>query len=748
MRAQNIHKKSRNKNIEKLIKLVLNIFKEKIYSLSSFSVILIFINFTTSCQAVSQDESVNGDIVGPGLDLFLLIDVSLSSFPSNDSILSNYRINIIEEVIDNLRPIWSHGDRIGIYVFADDIIKILPTNKSYLLAGYGESEALKTDIINNVRIYSNDNRREINRTKTNIPKALNSIYEAIKKQSGNPNRSAQKRPPLILLVSDGVNDPLNDGKEAKNILNNENVIIARIIDVREALNAQVAMIHLPANYDSLGIFEYRVSDKWKRILGEKGLIAPLNRETMAVEIERAFRYFRLFNPKQVIISADNPFFISRSDSLKGNIFFKVPELSVNCFRINLEIDSLIWKASHSQSIINLNLTDELKKLFNRQIVLNSNSECSINFSTDISKLTKISPDVFGRIIYKLVPTEWNPPFSPPECLTFTNISQSNIVVKQSDMNPYASVIKINLKKEDFHFPYGLTYFWFSVLIPIPFILIKIMSYIRYHKGKMNYGKNIKIKLKNPDIKITGGQLNSRDKCYFVDKAFNGILKCSFEFGSDPSYQGYLNFRPFGEESIVIEKQIIYRQEPDVQLNPPVSQTYLSKNGEEIASEKKILPENRACVVSIEEMKKNKNIIHLCLHPAEFRLEKDKKDSEISLEIYEYELGHIKRYFSKLLDYRTAKGYCRIEKIASCLSLFINLVFFVYIGIHWREISHEKTIFNDLAFFIITIFLCVLHVNFLGKLLKNFIKLFLELVKEIVLLKNNTFSKFSKPNFSI
>lgn len=241
------------------------------------------------------------------------------------------------------------------------------------------------------------------RSKTDIAGAIRSVHKHIVDELAI--RDNPDHPRLVLLVSDGKNDPLNENKdEFASILKEEQDIYDAISNLKSQANIQVAMFQLPVNRGPEENLEYVLQDKWKKILGEPYCLAsPIAR--IAPVITEGIRHFKNVNSKIIKVSTKSSFTITPDDSLKGEIFWEATklELITDSLLIGVEIDSLRWYPKQSNNPTPLYLTKAETKLFSQKISLRSDSEHSIPYAVALPCLSEVYYDANVEISFKLKP---------------------------------------------------------------------------------------------------------------------------------------------------------------------------------------------------------------------------------------------------------------------------------------------------------------------------------------------------------
>ena len=270
---------------------------------------------------------------GSGLEVHLLVDVSRSIWPSTDGRdLKNILITCIQEVPDNLRPLENEGDKIAVYLFADRLEMLSPVRPV-------EDQKVVRESISSAMLRVNGTvNQKLDVNKTDFATALGSVYESI----ASEHETYSHRTRIVLMVSDGINDPYGSLGSKGNIVDYENIpliernrISNKISDLRNLLNTNVCLLHLPYERVGPNQLKYAYEGSWDSLLNTCRF-ASKTLEGLQYAIKNAFLSMRSIVLKRIRI-IDNLLKCDRWMTIRGRLRLRVPPIQLRLINIEFKV---------------------------------------------------------------------------------------------------------------------------------------------------------------------------------------------------------------------------------------------------------------------------------------------------------------------------------------------------------------------------------------------------------------------------
>ena len=144
------------------------------------------------------------------LSVILLIDLSESTFPGpNDTLKKRLNPGILESVVKAVKTS-GQCDKIAVMVFADRAARLLPTSSFYAHVSSTEANKIETMLAS----WNYPQVRSLKRNVTNIASAFQFVKDEMGRELDHDDNPAHSR--LVLMISDGVNDPANENTASEN----------------------------------------------------------------------------------------------------------------------------------------------------------------------------------------------------------------------------------------------------------------------------------------------------------------------------------------------------------------------------------------------------------------------------------------------------------------------------------------------------------------------------------------------------
>jgi|GEM_PF-7021789 len=144
------------------------------------------------------------------LNVLFLVDLSESTFPgSTDTLKKRLNLGILESAVTAVKAS-GQCDKIAVMGFADRTVRLLPASSFYVQVSSVEANKIETMLAS----WNHPALRSLKRNVTNIASALQFVKDEIGREldhDANPTH-----PRLVLVISDGVNDPLNENHAPEN----------------------------------------------------------------------------------------------------------------------------------------------------------------------------------------------------------------------------------------------------------------------------------------------------------------------------------------------------------------------------------------------------------------------------------------------------------------------------------------------------------------------------------------------------
>lgn len=541
----------------------------------------------------------NKQIWGPGLDVILLIDVSLSSAPQSDTDhLSTYRTAFAEGIVNNLKTFSNNsiGDRLAVIAFADSAVQVFPENGSYGVIGF--YPALLKHVKEHYHDCISGKHRQLaslNRRKTNLIAALQFTQGKIKRDRALMEGAERDRSVLVVLISDGIQDNTNESDGNRSDLVDHDVI-ARSINNLLLQDPRVRMVffHQPCKWKDINTSEYALTQQWTKVcnaLSEtyRGRLQYFAADTILGAqniIHRALMNSRWADTTPIYVQIEAPFKLIGHGSfysLYGKVTFTVPELAVDYLWVSIETETFKVNDNQLQSfsyeeIVLPSLRD--RRSSGNRIV----SDLSLVIFRQTSNLNL--PDSGERIL-KILPLRASLPSRGHEFVKFIQVKDSNQTVISVDNNPEIALAKIEFLDDVFLSALGsiLSYLPFLIIAALVIVLLKLLAGSRLYFGLVKLGWKIQysVERKNLTKKDNDDTTEDQDNRGSPEK-FNGSVKIDIldALGRMVSAPPWIKVRPLGKKHFIVEKQIVSHSSTG-QAKTHTTQTFLSNNEKELSS---------------------------------------------------------------------------------------------------------------------------------------------------------------------
>lgn len=329
-----------------------------------FLIPLVLFSIVASATKYSHAQSVQPP-VDSGLEIHLLIDCSKSVWcPSDPKELKRCLAEILEQISLNFRPIGVNGDCVAIYFFADSLQKVKP------LDAVGQQNWKQEDIekfLDSSLVRPETPRfKRLNSNFSNFRVALDGVYNDIRK---TPSKCAGlEQTKILLIVSDGINDPRNQINCNRNDIDFEvaplleledNEIANRLSEFRSFLKTEIFMIQLPSDRKTPELLSYAHVASWNSLLPDCRF-AAIRLESIGQEVSDAFIKMRSVVFKDICIRKRFLEYDKRN-WITGEFEFVTPQLLVDKLEIAIKLVAIYDKNKKNIPIDEDMLSGEQRK---------------------------------------------------------------------------------------------------------------------------------------------------------------------------------------------------------------------------------------------------------------------------------------------------------------------------------------------------------------------------------------------------
>lgn len=371
------------------------------------------------------------------LSVLVLVDFSESTFPgSADTLKRRLNLGIVESAVKAVKTS-GHCGKIAVMAFADRAVRLLPTASFYMQVSSAEANKIEMTLAG----WNHPALRSLKRNVTDIASALQFVKDEIGRELDHDDNPAHPR--LVLVISDGVNDPQNENAAPENNLTNKPDIDTAVRLLKIKANVQVAMLQLPTA-GRMG--EYALQKDWEEILGAPYYWKAKSLNEIEGVIKQGMAHSREVNTKIVTVTAQSEFSATSQNVLQGHIGVKTPqlELETDSLCIEVRLVSLAWFSEDEEQWQMLDLTSEEGKRLTRKIALPSGADGSIRYAEPLSGLSAVLANVPIRADFQLN-TNWTSTYRKPRFVPDNLSTKSTLTVYAA--NPDTALISFEFQKE-------------------------------------------------------------------------------------------------------------------------------------------------------------------------------------------------------------------------------------------------------------------------------------------------------------
>lgn len=341
------------------------IFNNKVFT--NILYLILFVFFAKNYAYCQIDDFKRG------LDVHLLIDCSRSVWSASDlTFLNDHKQFLLEQIISETNEHWKNSsDRIAISIFADNFEQIID------LEFVGHKEATKQNLINIIENIADGTQPEIKLldiNRTDIVNALKQQLEIIKAK--HKKNYPLLRNEVLILITDGINDPKNESIRCINELIDKEKINYILSDLKNIHNIRSVLFQLPLKRHKSDSLVYIFNEEWTEILDSSR--CTYKSSSLLKDITGVyFRKLRLLKKIGMFVTS-NGFKINRFNELVGTLFLQIPYNEIQKLHPLTKIEILV---KLDKIFIDDNYKCNIQEYLNEKDQKSLTWEASLEFNT-------------------------------------------------------------------------------------------------------------------------------------------------------------------------------------------------------------------------------------------------------------------------------------------------------------------------------------------------------------------------------